>query len=126
MSWVEVLKIGPTTLARIRTEAQEELPEMEVTGPAHNIKRKPKVTQIIPSSSSKPQVDEGVPESDSDVGLVETQASVRQKLSVPFKGLDKQPIARLVEMFTDAGIDIGGQREAAREATKYAKKVFKV
>ena len=86
----------------------------------------PEEKEKLQSGSTKTQIDEGTPESDSDVGLSETQSAARQKLAVPFRGLDKKPIAQLVEMFTDAGINIGGQRQAAIEATKYAKKVFKV
>ena len=60
---------------------------------------------------------------DNDIELIQ---EVWRRQSGFMYELDKQPIARLVEMFTDAGINIGGQRQAAIEATKYAKKVFKV
>tara|TARA_R110002012_G_scaffold321310_1_gene548607 strand:+ start:1949 stop:2551 length:603 start_codon:yes stop_codon:yes gene_type:complete len=120
------------TFALEQQEIQQQLGHEEQTSP--KLISPKKITsdeylteeEKLQSGSTKTQIDEGTPESDSDVGLTETQASVRQKLAVPFKGLDKKPIAQLVEMFTDAGINIGGQKQAAIEATKYAKKVFKV
>tara|TARA_R100001082_G_scaffold87031_2_gene53551 strand:+ start:678 stop:1271 length:594 start_codon:yes stop_codon:yes gene_type:complete len=129
---LDVGELPPPTFVDDQQAIQQQLAHEEQTSP--KLINPKKITsdeylteeEKLQSGSTKTQIDEGTPESDSDVGLTETQASVRQKLAVPFKGLDKQPIARLVEMFTDAGINIGGQRQAAIEATKYAKKVFKV